>query len=258
VRREDDKVTVWFRDHVRQHLAGTHAAQAILTFRWFNTIEAGERIADLLLHGWDRAEARRRLRGLTPVTNAAYMVNTPAGFGKLDGVLECVDLVAPHLPALVEQWGGSLEAAWSDLRQLPRVGSFVAYEAVTDLRWTPVLHQAEDINTWAAAGPGCAKGLAYVFGQPVGRYAYGTAKGQAEMLPLMQDLLALSRDPRHWPFVATPWEMREVEHWCCEYAKYRNAQAGKRLKRRYKRGGGALGGESSAPLFAGGSVADSA
>jgi len=91
--REHDKTTVWFREEVRKHLDGVRAVEATAIFRWFNRIEVGELIKDLLLNGWNAREARKRLRKVVPVTNAAYMVNTPVGLAKLDGVLECVRLM---------------------------------------------------------------------------------------------------------------------------------------------------------------------
>ena len=52
------------------------------------------------------------------------------------------------------------------------------------------------------------------------------------MLELMRELLAVA--PSYWPADFAPWEMREVEHWCCEYDKYRRAKSGLDLKRRYQ------------------------
>lgn len=236
VHREHDKTTVWFREEVRRHLSGVRAVEATAIFRWFNRIEVGERIKDLLLHGWDEGEARQRLRDVEPVTNAAYMVNTPPGLQKLEGVLACVRQVQPHLPALVERWGDSLEAAWRDLKTLPRVGSFVAYEIVTDLRWTPVLQHATDVQTWAAAGPGCAKGLGYVVNNDPSTFRYGSQRDQARMNDVMRQLLAMSRDEEFWPQTWDRWEMREVEMWACEFCKYMNAVTGRRLKRRFPAG----------------------
>lgn len=245
VRREDDRTTVWFREHVRDLMPArtpaerVRAVEAAMIFRWFNRIDIGEQIADLLISGWNRPEARRRLgEWVGPMTNAAYMVNTPPGFKKLDGILECVDGARGYLPAMVARWGRSLREAHTDLLMIPRVGSFVAYEIVTDLRWTPVLDKAEDIRTWAAAGPGCAWGLGYLVDDDPKHFKYGSRKDQAEMLDIMRALVTLSRYPRWWPYEDAPWEMREAEMWACEYAKWRKAMAGRRLKRTFKLGEG--------------------
>jgi len=42
----------------------------------------------------------------------------------------------------------------------------------------------------------------------------------------------LERVPLHWELPGR-WEMREVEHWLCEYDKYRRAASGKRMKRKF-------------------------
>ena len=240
VHRENDRTTIWFRDNIRSKVSGLRAVEATMAFRWFNRIETAERILDLLIDGWDGHEAYRRLQGVNPVVTGAYMMNTPPGFGKLEGVIRCIDMALPHLPKLVERWGESLEAAFEDLLTIDRVGRFVGYEIVTDLRWTDVLRNATDIMTWANAGPGCARGLGFVDVGEMATYAYGSKSDQAKMLPMMRELLEMSRDPENWPYADQPWEMREVEHWLCECAKYVSALQGNRLKRRFKVGGGLL------------------
>src|SRR5207247_6900297 len=59
VHREMDKTTVWFREHVRSTLSGWRAVEATLCFRWFNLIETGEVVRELLCEGWKRDEAYR-------------------------------------------------------------------------------------------------------------------------------------------------------------------------------------------------------
>jgi hypothetical protein len=234
VRREDDKTTVWFRENVRSKLSGLPVIEATVAFRWFNRIEVGERIVDLLLNitnGWDRDEARNRLENVRPVTNGAYIVSSPTGFSKLDGVLQMIDDSFDMLEGLSDDWGPSLEEAHRSLLEIPFMGRFIAYEVVTDLRWTDVLQHADDINTWASAGPGCARGLGRVVADDPRLYNYGTNGGQSQMLGLMREILDRSR--KEWPASWPRWEMREVEHWLCEFDKYERARNGERLKRRF-------------------------
>ena len=50
----------------------------------------------------------------------------------------------------------------------------------------------------------------------------------------MQELLSYSQDDNYWPQEWDHWEMREVEHWLCEYAKWvRIMRFGGRGKRGY-------------------------
>lgn len=242
VHREDDKTTIWFRENVRKHLSGFAVLEATVIFRWFNRIETGERILDLLLEGWNTAEARRRLTGFSPVVTGAYIIKGYDGYDKLNGVLRCIDEARPKLSTLYHQWVQlaqttaeplTLQRAWQDLRTLDYMGGFMAYEVVSDLRWTDVLCFAPDINTWANAGPGCARGLGWLVYNDSSKFNASSRSGQAVMLDIMQQLLALSRDDRYWPREFTPWEMRECEHWSCEYDKYKRAQRGDRMKRKF-------------------------
>lgn len=236
VRREDDKTTIWFNDNVRTHLKATSlpVIKATIAFRWFNRIETGERIKDLLLGRWDSEEARRRLRGVTPVVTGAYVIKTPDGMSKLDGVLWCIDEALSRVWHFGGRWwGGTLEEAWRDLLEFPYLGGFMAYEIVSDLRWTGVLGAATDINTWAHVGPGAARGLGWVLGEGPEFWNHHAKCDQDAMLAQMQQLLAMSRDPLYWSVEWHAWEMREVEHWLCEYDKYMRATNGKRLKRRF-------------------------
>jgi hypothetical protein len=96
-----------------------------------------------------------------------------------------------------------------------------------------VLEDAPDVMTWASAGPGCARGLGRAVADDKERFGYGSDRDQAEMLAVMTEILAMSRDQGYWPQSWRPWEMREVEHWACEFDKYERARGGERLKRRF-------------------------
>lgn len=240
VHREHDKTTIWFRENIRDILSRSGMVYNIvlgtIAFRWFNRIETAELIKDLLLGPWDSDEARRRLDGVEPVVTGAYMMNTPPFMPKLEGVLWMIDNAAEVLAAnpMHRSWGDSIQRAWRDLTKIDRLGKFTAYEVATDLRWTPVLSGATDINSWASAGPGCARGLGWLVDGNPGQFNYGSQRDQDKMLELMRELLAMSRDQEHWPYNSeAPWEMREVEHWLCEHDKYMRASGGQRQKRRF-------------------------
>jgi hypothetical protein len=233
--REDDKTTVWFRENIRNHAADPLRATAI--FRWFNRIETGEKIKDLILNGWDTEEARRRLQHVNPVVTGAYIIKGMDGYNKLDGVLYCIDHALPVLDKYKDQWESdsvshptTLQEAWSDLCDVYYLGRFMAYEIVSDLRWTPLLNRAPDIMEWANAGPGCSRGLEWITGETL---KPGSVQSQNRMNVLMRELLEMSQDPVYWPSGWPQWEMREVEHWACEFDKYKRAQEGMKLKRRF-------------------------
>jgi hypothetical protein len=239
VHRENDKTSVWFRDNIRKPLLDADPQKQIestIIFRWFNRIQTGEKIKDLLLGQWDTEEARDRLRDEKPVVTGAYIIKGPDGYSKLDGVLYCVNAALDRTPEMTKRWGSTqdftLQEAWEDLVEFYYLGPFMAYEIVTDLRWTPVLGNAPDIMTWANAGPGCARGLGWIIGDQRA-FNSNSAKHQLGMLSMMEGLLEYSKTDL-WPSSWQPWEMREVEHWLCEFDKYKRAERGDDLKRRFK------------------------
>jgi hypothetical protein len=228
VHREDDKTTVWFRENIRNNLNCRNPVQATFIFRWFNRIETAEIIKDLILGpDWNGMEAWFRLQHVHPIVTGAYMMRTPDGMNKLEGVLYVIKTSLEKLNEMQKNWGPTLKGAWTDLCGLPCLGPFLAYEIVTDLRHTPILCEAEDIDTWANAGPGCSRGINDVVGEHI--------TNSEEKLEVLKNLLEGSRLGKYWPLDFKQWELREAEHWACEFHKYRNAQLGYRLKRKYKR-----------------------
>ena len=235
--REDDKTTAWFRENVREPLRNSpHVLWATLVHRWFNRITTMEVLNDQAL-GIARGEfhpqqIRERLLfslGRGPFITAAYMIKTPAGMDKIDGLLWCLGKIHPdveHLAHHMNPEEASLEGVWGVLREYPYLGDFMSYEIVTDLRHTALLDGTADINTWANPGPGAARGLARVEGVSLDTYDRQKAQDRALLIQGMQRLLERSRHPDNWPADWPAWEMREVEHSLCEFDKYERARLG--------------------------------
>lgn len=235
--REDDRVTRWFADNIRSK-AKTDAERvmACAVFRFVNTIHAGRVIADTLLGGWKPDLFRRCMTELKrsspePLFGAAYMIKSPALMNKIDGIVQIMEPLARDVLEIVESTPRTLKAYHEALLRYEYFGRFMAYEIVTDLRHTPLLQDAPDIMTWASPGPGAARGLGYLQHNDPTYYNYNSQNVVDEkLMPLMQHLLRRSADM--WAF-PRKWEMREVEHVLCEYAKYRKAQTGNPIKRKY-------------------------
>jgi len=188
-----------------------------------------------LLDQWDPKLAKKVLTGVKPLISPAYIIRSPHGFNKVDGLIQVLTPIWKAQQAgKLDFKGTTLEEAHTRLREFYCVGSFMAYEAVSDLQHTPVLNKASDTMTWAAAGPGAARGLARILGEDLRRFHYSNKKGQAEMLPLMQELLAASKKPSNWTDGWHLWDMRNVEHWLCEMDKYQRVFLGQgEPKQRY-------------------------
>ena len=94
----------------------------------------------------------------------------------------------------------------------------MAYEVVTDLRHTYLLEDAEDLLTWANAGPGAMRGLNRLTGRELG-YSKRSHDWVGEMQQLYKEVqtklpvhIIQRNDLRY--------EMREIEGGLCEFDKY--------------------------------------
>lgn len=246
--RELDKTTQWCKKHVRDVHQGMMVVPAVVMFRAFNKIETGELLfGRRVVRGmtpfrawWEGTATRDQLAAAirenqhAPYITAAYIIKTPDGMDKVTGVLDSLVKFRDQTQRSTGAYScptGSLREFWGWLRSFPYQGDFSAYEVTSDLRWTPLLSRAPDIMTWANAGPGAVRGLNRIASRPTEMRAT-LPRSQAE--EEMRNLLQLSRDPSHWPPGWGRWEMREVEHWLCEFDKYERIRSGEgRTKQRF-------------------------
>jgi hypothetical protein len=246
--RELDKTTAWFRKHVRDPMRDRpEVLLATVVFRLLNRIEVGEAIfcqttierGDLET-AFDIYVEERDIRVLKqfivkhigkkgPYVTGAYIISSPPGYTKLDGVLEVIrrfeknsDWRNAAAVLLSTRGDATLEKTWEYLKGQDYLGKFHSYEIVTDLRHTALLDRAPDIMTWCNIGPGARRGINRV----AGRDYKDKSAGVDQMLGEMGDLLAHSRDHSLWPRQWQKWEMRDVEHTLCEFDKYERVRLG--------------------------------
>jgi hypothetical protein len=261
VYRELDRTTVWFRENVRdrmlreaepwEQLFGT------ILFRAFNRIQTGEAIFQqtgiqgpdgsrtMIATAWDCLFIGRKTDSIFTIRNAvktaiprgpwvtgAYIIKTPDGMDKLDGVCWILEQALHRVQDTVAELGDapSLERLQRLLEAYPYFGPFMAYEVVTDMAHLPMMAEAPDVMTWANAGPGAKRGLNRVYGRELKR-----GLNQQQACEEMRELLVLSQQtepgddmgdywPQHpdWP----PLTMREIEHTLCEFDKYERVRLG--------------------------------
>jgi len=228
--RENDRVTIWMRQNwTNPHQQAPISQQIynICLFRMFGTPEFAEAV------GWQtefnpsllKSIAREKLNRKEKVFTGAYII-TNQGL-KLPKEEVVVDLfLAPvwrdseDLAKVAEQ--NSLKTMHKALGKLKGWGGggFMAYEAVTDMNYTPVLSNAEDKMTWANAGPGAKRGLNRIHNRPL-------TNGRADWNQEMKGLL-LHKDY----YVEMPQgdndkiDMRCIEHSLCEWDKYERVRLG--------------------------------
>lgn len=243
--RELDRVTQWFRENIREPLKYNSSVMlATIAFRWWNLPATGEILKPFLLSDtydlpvWKQLLDARKAAGEKIITGA-YIVKTPKGMSKIDGILYGIQEAKMREPRLL-QWlretpseERTLQELWGILQDFPYIGEFTGYEIVTDLYWTSILKDARDAMTWANPGPGCAAGIGALLHADPATYDRHAPKDREVMMRIMQEFLAASGDPKFWPEDYPAWQMREVEHWFCEYYKHYRGSRGERLKRRF-------------------------
>jgi hypothetical protein len=238
--RELDTTTIWFRENVRDKLKSSpDVLLATVLFRWFNRIKTGEAMFSqthmlgqtAYEHFRDGCntevlrEAVLAFCGKGPYVTGSYIIKTPDGKNKLDGVLWCVEQFAKTDPRktaegmLTHPW--NLERTWKYLLEFPYLGDFMAYEIVSDLQYTDLLSNAPDIMTWANPGPGAMRGLNRIRGRDLNKRLH-----KSTYIDEMRMLLQESRQYHNWPIDWPKWDMRTVEHTLCEFDKYERVRLG--------------------------------
>lgn len=247
VRREDDLVTRWVRDHVRIPFADHPLLWLMLCvcrqINWPDTLRelietegawpshagfAPERMARVLNDRRDRGDK---------VYTGAYLIPAPhePGADKQTHVA-CVVLGDLHRRATEfgagDDWSGrTLRRAHELVRRTHGWGPFLAYQAVVDMRFCPrLLEAAPDRSTWAAAGPGTIRGLHRVHGREV-----GSALSQERALDEMRALYEIAEQE-----TGVPMDFSDIPNILCELDKYLRTQHGDgRPRARYVPGRGA-------------------
>ena len=221
--RENDKTTVWFREKMRNPLNGNDAVlMATVIFRWFNLIETGKTLLANNLHvEWNPEIAREEIKKQPKYVTGGYIIKTPDGMDKVDGVIWCINRVWPQREQLANDIrSNNLRGSWNTVMQFPYLGAFMAYELITDLRHTHFLNGADDIYTWANAGPGAMRGLNRIHGRPLNFKSrkHNFTKEMHELLLCSPEYLVKDFLPR--------LEMRDIEHSLCEFDKYERVRNG--------------------------------
>lgn len=227
--RENDKTTVWFRDNVREPLRDdARVLMATVIFRWFNYIPTGGILLKYdLLTKWSQSRCVKALKNEQKIFTGAFMIVAGAG-SKLEGVAEAINNVWKRRERLLRVCSDDcrMQTLWSYLCDFPYLGGFMSYEIVCDLRYTYLLENATDKDTWCNIGPGAKRGFNRVYGRPL----------NASIPPDLwaektQELLKLARAMKLKPRM----EMREIEHSLCEGDKYERSRLGDgHLKRKYQ------------------------
>lgn len=185
VRREDDRGTVWIRQNIRERFAGhPHLWFMLCIARQINWPDT---LAALMGnvhpgHAWPD-DASFSLRNITYILNGrksrgekvytgAYMISAPSAKGsdKQSYIAETVcGALWSRRDVFTKHFAGAptLQRTHELITRSNGWGQFMAYQAVVDMRFTPLLDNADDLASWAAAGPGTLRGLNRLHGRAV-------------------------------------------------------------------------------------------
>lgn len=223
VRREDDRGTVWIRENIREPYA--HHPMLWLMLCIGRQINWPDTLAELIAIAgafplYDNFDPRtmtavlnaRKARG-EKVYTGAYMISAPSkkGADKQAYICESVlgELWKRRERFAARNWQ-TIQSLHSWLMQVDGWGNFMAYQACVDMRFTRILCDATDVNTWAAAGPGTIRGLNRLHGRAV-----DFALSQVQALREMRAIYAIAQSE-----TGVAMDFSDVPNILCETDKY--------------------------------------
>lgn len=175
-------------------------------------------------HAWfDRPKelrahmTRRWANGETLFTDA-HMTCSRDGMPKFEVMLDTAETVweMQHEGLQVCRDTQSMEEVFKWMKKFYAIGPFIAYEMVCDFRFLLECFKPTDTLTWANVGPGAKRGMQRLGLEP-------TFDTMRELLDNAPELEC------PWPF-----ELREIEHWLCEFDKYCRIEEGATHMRRFR------------------------
>jgi hypothetical protein len=179
VRREDDRGTIWVRKHIREPFDNhPHLWLMLCIARQINWPDT---LAELIASsdGWPHDERfdplrmaqildLRKGRG-DKVYTGAYTITAPAEKGASKNLHIATNVIGAmwkQRDSFMSVYDmNSIQAMHSWLTTFKGFGTFYAYQSCVDMRFTPILRNASDVRTWAAAGPGSIRGLHRLYGR---------------------------------------------------------------------------------------------
>jgi hypothetical protein len=233
VRRMDDKVSVWIlgwhREHPEFHIRERMvAAVAGRLINWPDTLETLPYPIPYQEKYWSKVLTQRENRG-QKVFTGAYIINGALGGPKVLQVTQKIlqplwdnRTTAPKEPK-------TMEDVWRWLNGQPGIGSFMAGQAVADLRHIHPELPWGDRYTWAPQGPGSKRGINRLLGRPV-----KNSTPAVEWLDTLRHAMVAVQ--ARLPAIAERMELMDMQNCMCEYDKYRRLSRGEgSVRAKYRR-----------------------
>ena len=252
VRREDDRVTIWIKEHIREPFEGhPHLWFMLAAARQINWPDTLQELIHDRKGAWPnrttwspermREVMRARQERGEKLYTGAYMIN--AQYGKETQLASDKAYFTAHLtlgklwddrksiPVDIRAWK-TLESAHVILKRYRGWGDFLAAQVVADWKHTHILEDAPDWWDWAVLGPGSIKGLNYLVQRPETNRKSPLKQPwkPAEAIEALQELRRVARLP-------VKLCLQDMQNLACEYSKYRRTELGTGRPRSYYEGG---------------------
>lgn len=223
VRRMDDKVSIWILEWHRNHLHIRFqdriiAALAGRLINWPDTLALLPYPVPYREPEWSAAISRRKAQG-HKVFTGAYIINGALGGDKIFQVTQKILLPIWRNRASLPSNPDSMQEVWSALNGLPGIGSFMAGQAVADLRYIHPELPWSDRHTWAPPGPGSLRGV----NRLLGRHPDARIKSD-EWLDVLRR--AYAQVGARLPLTFKRLELMDFQNCMCEFDKYRRLTLG--------------------------------
>jgi alpha-glutamyl/putrescinyl thymine pyrophosphorylase clade 1 len=217
VRRMDDRVSKWLLSwHQTYPDIGFQnrlvAAVAGRLINWPGTLQDLSYPSPYLEPEWTKVMlARKRCR--EKVFTGAYIINGALGGDKILQVTQKV--LAPLWKArrTIDPRPQTMQEVWKWFNGKPGLGSFMAGQAVADLRHIHPELPWTDRLTWAPQGPGSIRGVNRLIGQPL-----SASMPYNEWLDVVR--AAYARCAARLPAIYKRLELMDQQNVFCEYDKY--------------------------------------
>lgn len=237
VHREDDRVTRWIANNWRDnHSSHPHLAIAMVVARLVNWPESLGYLG-YPVDGWNDDYRNHFIKMMGSRSDQGYKVWTGAymvtggyskgGEGKEVIIARVIDSAAPQAALITP--GMSMGAAGDLFADVKGVGTFLTGQILADLKYTPLLQNAVDWQTWCAPGPGSIIGLNFLNDRPrrtnMNWVQFRTEVN--EVRKIIEDKLGIIL------------HAQDTQNCLCEFHKYWRAKVlGETLKTRYVPGRG--------------------
>jgi DNA polymerase I len=231
VRRENDRVTIWIREHWREpHADDRDLFLAMTIARMVNKAETLDALGYPL--PWNPERFLSVMAGCDTPYGAAYTITARKGY-ESKPEFQAAEIFGPLWEARAfvrPRSGDTLERFSTRLSDFKFLGSFYRGQIIADLKYVEPLRSAQDWMSFAEPGPGSKPGLNLVLGRPADApWTDNEWRGELRWLrdEIAPDLERLGLGDLH---------MQDLQNCCCEIFKFLRARSGERpVRRKYRK-----------------------